>query len=99
MLSLGVSPSVAETYGLPTKQCIEFQHSEGGMREVMRAASEVMRSHTSGEEGERSFTTCHRAMSSQLEEDIEDEDEVEQLSYTGGPIQRANACEPTEYIN
>jgi hypothetical protein len=99
MLSLGVSPSVAETYGLPTEQCIEFQHSEGGMREVMRAASEVMRSHTSGEEGETTFTACHRAMSSQLVEDIDDEDDVEIQSYTGGPIQRSNACEPTDYIN
>jgi hypothetical protein len=95
MLSLGVSPTVAEKYGLPTDQCIEFQHSEGGMREVMRAASEVMRGHTSGGEGERGFTQNHRAMSSQLE----DEDVVERLSYTGGPIQRTNACEPTDYIN
>jgi hypothetical protein len=105
MLSLGVSPTVAEKYGLPTDQCIEFQHSEEGMREVMFAASQVMRSHTSGE-GERGFTQNHRTMSSQLvensEDEVEDGDEVERLSYTGGPIQRTNACEPTEptdYIN
>ena len=105
MLSLGVSPTVAEKYGLPTDQCIEFQHSEGGMREVMRAASEVMRSHTSGGEGERGFTQNHRTMSSQLavdssgEGDSDDDYEEPPSVYTGGPIQRANACEPTDYIN
>lgn len=66
ILSLGISPRIAETYGLPTEHCIEFHHSNQGMTTVMSAAADLLRSHTTDDyEGEREFTDDHRMASSQ----------------------------------
>ena len=66
ILSLGISPRIAETYGLPTEHCIEFHHSDRGMTTVMSAAADLLRSHTIEDyEGDREFTAEHRMASSQ----------------------------------
>ena len=66
ILSLGISPIIAEIYGLPTEHCIEFHHSNRGMTNVMSAAADLLRSHTNEEyDGSREFTADHRMASSQ----------------------------------
>lgn len=66
-IGLGFGKDIAKSYGLPEGKCIEFAHTDGGMKEVCRAASEVMRSHTSElYEGSRVFTTEHRSASAEV---------------------------------
>ena len=66
ILSLGISPRIAETYGLPTEHCIEFHHSNRGMTNVMSAAADLLRSHTNEDyQGAREFTAQHRMASSE----------------------------------
>ena len=66
-IGLGFGNDIAKSYGIPEGKCIEFAHTDGGMKEVCRAASEVMRSHTSElYEGSRVFTTEHRSASAEV---------------------------------
>jgi len=66
-IGLGFGNDIAKSYGLPEGKCIEFNHTDGGMREVCRAASEVMRSHTSEYyQGSREFTPEHRSASAEV---------------------------------
>jgi len=75
-VGLGFGNDIAKSYGLPEGKCIEFNHTDGGMREVCRAASEVMRSHTSElYEGSHEFTPEHRSASAEVH--VSDHDSVE----------------------
>jgi Mg-chelatase subunit ChlD len=66
-IGLGFRNDIAKSYGLPEGKCIEFAHTDDGMREVCRAASEVMRSHTSElYEGSHEFTPEHRSASAEV---------------------------------
>ena len=66
-IGLGFGNDIAKSYGLPEGKCIEFAHTDGGMREVCRAASEVMRSYTvENYEGSREFTPEHRSASAEV---------------------------------
>lgn len=86
ILSLGISPRIAETYGLPTEHCIEFHHSDRGMTTVMSAAADLLRSHTNEDyEGDREFTADHRMASSQAPPRYESGGESLDLSRTVVP--------------
>ena len=75
-VGLGFGNDIAKSYGLPEGKCIEFNHTDGGMREVCRAASEVMRYHTSElYEGSHEFTPEHRSASAEVH--VSDHDSVE----------------------
>ena len=66
-IGLGFGKDIAKSYGLPEGKCIEFAHTDGGMKEVCRAASEVMRSHTSElYESSHEFTPEHRSASAEV---------------------------------
>ena len=66
IISLGVSKYTARDLGLDTEKCIEFSNTTHGMTNVMRAASDVMRSYTNDYEEGRVFTEEHRLNSSQV---------------------------------